>query len=305
MIFVLLIACTNVASLLLARGAAREKEFAIRLALGGGRARLIRQVLTESAVLSVAAGLLGLILAGVAIPALTALAPSNIPRLAEVDIDARVLAFTLGLSMLAGVLFGLVPALKLSQNYPNESLKESGRSASGSAKSNRLRGLLVVAEFALAVVLLAGAGLLIRSFLRLQAVDLGFKPERVLTMKVIVPGSKNATQKAAFYQQAFEHLIALPGVQAVGAISHVFLETNPDITITIEGRPPSGQAAGALMDDVVSSGYFTTMGISLLKGRFFSDQDGPESPRAAIINETMARRFFSGRRSHWEAIQVW
>ena len=293
-VFVLLIACTNVASLLLARGAAREKEFAIRLALGGGRARLIRQVLTESAVLSLTAGLLGLILAGLAIPALTALAPPNIPRLDEVDIDARVLAFTVGLSMLAGILFGLIPALKLSQNCPNESLKEGGRSASGGVKSNRLRGLLVVAEFALAVVLLTGAGLLIRSFLRLQAVDLGFKPERVLTMKVIVPEAKSGTQKAAFYQQAFERLNALPGVQAAGAISHVFLETNPDIAIKVEGRPPSGQAPGALMDDVVSSGYFTTMGISLLKGRFFSDQDGTESPRAAIINETMARRFFLG-----------
>jgi putative ABC transport system permease protein len=293
-VFVLLIACTNVASLVLARGTAREKEFAIRLALGGGRMRLIRQALIESTTLSLVAGLLGLILAGVAIPALAALAPPNIPRLDEVDIDARVLAFALGLSMLAGILFGLVPALKLSQNDPSGSLKESGRGASGGARSHQLRGLLVVAEFALAVVLLVGSGLLIRSFLRLQTVDLGLKAERVLTMKVIVPESKNVAQKAAFYQQAFERLIALPGVQAVGAISHVFLETNPDITITVEGSAISGQAAGALMDDVVSSGYFTTMGIPLLKGRFFSDQDGPESPRVAIINETMARRFFPG-----------
>src|SRR5262245_61570927 len=293
-VFVLLIACANVASLLLARGVAREREFAIRVALGGGRARLIRQVLMESTALSLTAGLLGLILAGVAIPALTTLAPPNIPRLSEVDIDARVLAFTLGLSMLAGIVFGLIPALKLSQNHPNESLKESGRGSSGAVRSNRLRGLLVAAEFALAVVLLAGAGLFIRSFLRLQAVDLGFRPERVLTMKVIVPESKDSARKTAFYQQAFERLIALPGIQVVGAISHVLLETNPDITITVEGRPPSGQVAGALMDDVVSSGYFTTMGISLLKGRFFSDQDGPESPRVAIINETMAHRFFPG-----------
>jgi predicted permease len=142
-------------------------------------------------------------------------------------------------------------------------------------------------------VLLTGAGCSFGVFFAFRQLTLD-SSLNVLTMKVIVPESKSGTQKAAFYQQAFERLNALPGVQAVGAISHVFLETNPDITITVEGRPPSGQATVALMDDVVSSGYFTTMGILLLRGRFFSDQDGPESPRAAIINETMARRFFLG-----------
>src|SRR5262249_54520393 len=183
-VFVLLIACTNVANLFLARGAAREREFAVRAALGAGRARLIRQLLTESAALSLAAGLLGLLCAKAGMRALIALGQRSIPRLDEVSLDPRVLTFTLGVSLLAGLLFGLTPALKLSRLDPNESLKEGGRSAAGGFGSRRARGWLVVVEFALAVMLLCGAGLLVRSFLAIQAVAPGFRTARVLLMRV-------------------------------------------------------------------------------------------------------------------------
>jgi predicted permease len=292
--FVLLIACTNVANLLLARGATREREFAIRLGLGAGRARLIRQLLTESTALALAAGALGLALAAAGIRVLLAFAPQGIPRLDETSLDPRVLAFAGGLSLLTGVVFGLGPALKLSRNNPSEALKDGSRGSSSGLKLRHTRSLLVVAEFALAVVLLAGAGLLSHSFLRIQQVDPGFRPGRLLTLRLELPGAKNQAQKVAYYQQAFERVKALPGVESVGAISHVFLEFNPDVTITVEGRPAPhpDQAAEQLMDDVVSAEYFTTMGISLRRGRFFSEQDGPGAPRAALINETMARRFF-------------
>lgn len=293
---VLLIACANLANLLLARGAGREREFAIRLALGASRARLIRQLLTESAALAVGAGALGLWLAAMGLRALIALAPPNIPRLDEVRIDGRVLAFTLLLSVLTNFLFGLLPAWKLSRTDPHESLKDGSRGLSGGLGGQRTRGALVAAEVALVVVLLAGAGLLIRSFLRLQAVDAGFDPRRVLVIKLNLPAPTPKNQLRLFYQQVFERLSALPGVESVGAISHIFLETNPDIMVAIEGAPPSrpGQALEPLMFDEVSLNYFTTMRVPLLKGRFFSEQDGPDSPPVAIINETMARRFLPG-----------
>jgi predicted permease len=294
--FVLLIACANVANLLLARGATREREFAIRLGLGAGRARLIRQLLTESTALALAAGALGLALAAAGIRVLLAFAPQGIPRLNEISLDLRVLAFTGGVSVLTGVVFGLGPALKLSTNSPGDVLKDGGRGSSSGLKLRHARGLLVVAEFALAVVLLAGAGVLIRSFLRIQQVDPGFRLGRLLTLKLELPGAKNQAQKIAYYQQAFERVRSLRGVESVGAISHVFLEFNPDVTITVEGRPAPhpDQAVEQLMDDVVSVDYFTTMGIPLRRGRFFSEQDGPGAPRAALINEAMARRFFPG-----------
>jgi len=294
-ILVLLIACVNIANLLLARGAARRREFAVRLALGAGQWRIARQLLSESLLLAIVGGAMGLPLTVWGIELLVKLSPRGIPRLDEISVDARVLGFALITSLATGIIFGLMPAWKISRNDPNEALKEGGRSEA-SAGLQRARGALVVAEIALALVLLVGAGLLIRSFLRVQAVDLGFRPERALTMKLDLPGSRTRPQKVAFYQQAFERIAALPGVESVGAISHVFLETNPDIGITIEGHASTSSAESALplMDDVVSADYFNAMGIPLLRGRFFADHDILDAPRVAIINETMARRFFPG-----------
>ncbi|MGH9849262.1 MAG: ADOP family duplicated permease [Blastocatellia bacterium] len=292
---ILLIACSNVANLSLARNAARRREFAVRLALGAGPWRLVWQLLSESLLLGMLGGLSGVFLAVWGIDLLRKFSPRGIPRQEEVSVDGRVLVFALVTSLLTGALFGLLPAGKISQSDPHEVLKEGGRNEA-SAGMHRARGALVVVEVALALVLLVGAGLLIRSFLRVQAVELGFKPERALTLKLDLPDSKNRAQKVAFYQQAFERLAALPGVEAVGAISHVFLENNPDTGITIEGHDTASanEAALPLMDDVVSADYFKAMGIPLLKGRFFTDQDTLDAPRVAIINETMARRFFPG-----------
>ncbi|HEV7890855.1 MAG TPA: ABC transporter permease [Pyrinomonadaceae bacterium] len=294
-LFVLLIACANLANLMLARGAARGREFAIRAALGARRPRLVLQLLTENAVLALAAGLLGLALAAFGVRALVAFAPRDVPRLEDVGIDFRVLLFTFCLSLLASVLFGLLPAWRVARTDPNDSLKEGGRGVSGRVAS-RTRGLLVAAEVALAVVLLAGAGLLIRSFLRVQAVEPGFDPARLLTLKVNLPASSSNAQTSQFYRQAFERVATLPGVESVGAARHIFLETHPDVPVYVEGHaPPSpGQGRDELTSDEVSAGYFKTMRIPLLKGRFFNDEDGAESPRVAVINETMARRFFPG-----------
>ncbi len=296
-VFVLLIACVNVANLLLARGAAREREFAVRAALGAGRGRLIRQLLTESAFLALASGLLGLGLAALGVRALIALAPSDTPRLDEVTIDPGVLVFTACVSLLTGLLFGLAPAWKVSRSNPNETLKEGGRGSSGGLRLRQTRGLLVVVECALAVALLSSAGLMIRSFMRLHSVDPGFKPESLLMVRVSLPQAPNrtATQTAAFFRQVFEQVAALPGVHAAGAIEHFIMIQNPDGTITVEGRAPDdgGQGAGELAAEGISHDLFQALSTPLLKGRFFTRQETFDS-RVAIINETLARRYFPG-----------
>jgi putative ABC transport system permease protein len=294
--FVLLIACANVANLLLARAAIREKEIAIRLALGAGRRRVIRQLLTESMVLGFAGGAAGLLLAIWGLAALIALSPADVPHLDQTRMDIRVLAFTLAVSLLTGLLFGLVPALQASKPDLNDALKEGGRGAGGGVRAIRVRNLLVVSEIALSLVLLVGAGLLIRSFVRLQQFELGFNPEHLLTMRVQLPGSKyrEGKQVAAFYQQLMERLEAVPGVQSAGAISSIFLDDTPNSTnFTIEGRPvPVGAESIEVPLDAVTTSYFKVMGIPLLEGREFDEHDVPTSPPVAIINQTFARRFF-------------
>lgn len=294
--FVLLIACANVANLLLARAAIREKEIAIRLALGAGRRRVIRQLLTESMVLGFAGGAAGLLLAIWGLAALIALSPADVPHLDQTRIDIRVLAFTLAVSLLTGLLFGLVPALQASKPDLNDALKEGGRGAGGGVRAIRVRNLLVVSEIALSLVLLVGAGLLIRSFVRLQQFELGFNPENLLTMRVQLPGSKYPENKQVlnFYQQLMERLEAVPGVQSAGAISSVFLTETPNSTnFTIEGRPvPVGAESIEVPLDAVTNSYFKVMGIPLLEGREFDEHDVPTSPPVAIINQTFARRFF-------------
>jgi putative ABC transport system permease protein len=296
--FVLLIACANVANLLLARAAMREKEVAVRLALGAGRSRIVRQLLTESALLAVVGGGVGLLLAVVGLKALVALSPADIPRLDQTGIDLRVLGFTLAVSLLTGLIFGLVPALQASRPDLNDSLKDGGRGSTGGIRGMRVRNLLVVSEIALSLVLLVGAGLLIRSFMRLQQFDLGFNPNNLLTMRIQLPGSKyrDGNQVATFYQQLLQRLEAVPGVQSAGAISSVFLDDTPNSTnFSIEGRPvATGVESIEVPFDSVSPSYFRVMGIPLLAGREFDDRDVQGSTPVAIINQTFANRFFPG-----------
>ena len=297
-VLVLLIACTNVASLTLARGAARGREFAIRTALGAGRTQLIRQLLIESAALSLASGCLGFWLASIGVRTLVSAGPAGIPRLEETGIDLRVLTFTLLISILTGLLFGLAPAWKISRSDPNDSLKGGGRSATSGHRSGRTREALVVLEFGLAVVLLAGAGLLVRSFLRIQEVDLGFKPERILMMHLILPDSwtPDSARTTAFFERAIQKVETLPGVKAAAIGGGFGDEHIPNLIVTVEGRPtvPRGEHREEITDDVISDGYFRAMGVPLLSGRFFSNEDGPHTPPVAIISEEMAGRFWPG-----------
>src|SRR5215831_13498327 len=294
-VFVLLIACANVANLMLARGIAREREMAVRLALGAGRLRLIRQLLTESALLALLAGAVGLLIARWGIQALLSFSPPNIRHLDSVAIDAKVLAFTSVVALLTILLFGLAPALKISQTQPGAALKE-GRSASGGVSGRRLRGLLLITEFSLAVLLLAGAGLLLRSFSKLQAVDPGFDPARVLLVQMTPARNTTADQWRNFYQQVSERIAALPGVEAAGLTEEIFISGNPTGMITIEGASPDSSATARIpfRRDVISEGFFQTLRVPLRTGRFFTAQDNQGSVPVTIINETMARRLWPG-----------
>jgi putative ABC transport system permease protein len=293
--FVLLIACANVANLLLSRAAARHKELALRAALGASRLRLIRQMLTESVLLALMGGLLGVMLAVWGIRLLIAFGPDNIPRLNEITIDLGVLFFTFGVSLLTGLLFGLVPALQASRPDLNDALKEGGRGSTG-GRSGTLRNAFIVAEVSLALVLLIGAGLMIRSFARLQSVETGLKAANVLTMRAQLPGKKYSEphQIVDFYKQAQERIATIPGVQAVGAISYLPLTgglASRD-SFKIPGQPPPapGQEPGVEVR-VVTPTYFQAMGIPLLKGRLLNERDVKET-RVLLINETMAKRYF-------------
>jgi predicted permease len=290
-VLVLLIACTNVANLMLARGIAREREMAIRMALGAGRWRLIRQLLTESALLVLLAGAGGLLIASWGIRAVLSFSPANLPRMDGVAIDAKVLAFTTIVSLLTGLLFGLAPALKISQTRPGVALK-AGRSASGGSSG----GLLVITEFGLAVLLLAGAGLLLRSFSKLQAVDPGFDPARVLTLQLTPARNSTEDQWRVFYGQVSERIAALPGVEAFGLTSEIVISGNPGGPITIEGASLDSSATARIpfRRDVISEGFFQTLRAPLRRGRFFNAQDNQAAVPVTIINETMARQFWPG-----------
>ncbi len=296
--FVLLIACTNVANLLLARAAMREKEISIRLALGAGRSRIIRQLLTESALLALFGGAVGLLLAIWGLDALVALSPADIPRLDQIGIDGKVLGFTFAVSLLTGFIFGLVPALQASNPDLNDSLKEGGRGSTGGIRGARVRNLLVVSEIALSLVLLIGAGLLIRSFMRLQEFNLGFNADKLITMRIQLPRSKYREEKqiASFYTQLLERMESVPGVQSVGAIADMFLtDTASSTNFAIEGRPaPVGAEQIEVPFDAVSPSYFRVMGIPLLSGREFDERDIAGATPVVIINQTFALRFFPG-----------
>ena len=296
---VLLIACANVANLLLARAAARQREIAIRIALGAGRRRLIRQLLTESLLIGLSGGVLGLLLAVWCVDALIGLGP-NVPRLQEVGIDGSVLFFTFALAVLTSVIFGLVPALQTSKTDLNETLKESGRSATGGARRRMLGNSLVVVEVALSFVLLAGAGLMINSLLRLQRVNPGFRTDRILTMHFTLPAAKYPEDRpdltAGFFQQLTERVKALPGVESAGVTTGLPLTNSVwGKLLTLADRP-----APTSLDDVpsvqyrqVSPDYFATLAIPVTKGRSFNERDTRNALPVAIINETTARMFFA------------
>src|SRR5262245_40636447 len=291
---VLLIACANVANLLLARASAREREIAVRTAIGAGRWRVVRQLLTESVLLSTVGGALGLLLAVWGLALLRWLNPNDIPRLAAIGIDNRVLAFTTSVAMLTGVLFGLAPALRSSRVNLAEMLKEGGRSLAGG--HHRLRDMLVVTEIALSLVLLIGAGLLIRSFVLVQQVEPGFAPKNVLSMRMalIGPAYEEEARRVSFYQRLWERIRRLPGVESAGGVSALPLTGGLSWGgITIEGYDASsGQSAIQADMRFASVGYFETMKIPLIRGRFFAEQDTKESQRVVIVDENMAGAYW-------------
>ncbi len=290
---VLLIACANVANLLLVRAAGRQREVAVRSALGAKRGRIIRQLLTESLLLAGMGGLAGLALAWFGTRLLISLAPPDLLNLPQAQINVTVLAFTLGVSLLTGVIFGLAPAFETTRLNLHESLKEGGKNIGGGARSQRLRNSLVILEVALALVLLICAGLLIRSFARLQGVDPGFNASNVLTMRVNLPTRKydNDQKRINFYREAVAQMHSLPGVESVGAINFLpFAAPHAGTLVEIEGRPkpPPGQGlnTGVMVSDL---NYFRTMQIPLKRGRLFTDQEAAEMRHVVVVNESFAR----------------
>ncbi len=291
----LLIACANIASLLLARAAARRRELAVRAALGAARVRIIRQLLTESLLLSTLGGGLGLLLGYGGLGVLLRFIPPTVPRLQNISLDMRVLLFTALLAGLTGVLFGLVPAWQAAKENLNDALKDAGRTNS-SGRGLRSHRLLVTAEVALVAVLLVGAVLLLQSFRRLLAVDAGFSAEGVATFDVSLPRLRypKADERAQFFAQATEHLRNLPGVRAVGMVSNLPLSSNESMDyFAIEGAPSVPRGKEPLAEErTITPGYFAAMGIGLVSGRDFEATDNPGKPPVAIINETLARKFF-------------
>jgi putative ABC transport system permease protein len=292
--FVLLIACVNIANLLLSRAAGRAREIAVRRALGADRLRIVRQLLTESVVLAVSGGALGVLVAVWGVSALTRLAPPGTPRIDEVGVDGRVLVFAALLSVATGVLFGLVPAAQAARDRVTNALKQGGRGQLGDG-GVRVRRALIVAELALALVLLAGGGLLLRTFLAMQRADLGFNPDKVLTGFVLPAGSHYRTDPArvAFYDAVLARTAALPGVDVAALSSVIPLNGDSDTDFAIDGRPEPTRSADALVTwyRVVSANYFAAMQIPLRHGRLFADR---EAAPVVVISETMAKRQWPG-----------
>jgi putative ABC transport system permease protein len=294
--FVLLIACVNVANLILARSSARQREFAVRLALGAGRARLIRQLSTESLLLGMLGGGLGIALAAAMTRGIVAMAPANVPRLSGVRMDSQVLLFTLAVSLLAGVLSGIAPAFGFSARRVSEQLQAGGRGAS-QASGGGLRSVLVASEIALAIVLVAGAGLMAKSLYRLEQVRPGFRTENILSFFVTLPDAKySAERRPVFFGDLIERIRRIPGVESAGATTALPLSGTDDAyTFEIEGRPrAAGQPMTGAHYRVVSPDYFLTLGIPLLRGRMFSARDTAASVRTAVINDSLARKYFPG-----------
>jgi putative ABC transport system permease protein len=294
--FVLLIACANVAHMLLARTAERQKEIAVRVALGAGKARMVTQFLTENLLLAGIGAGAGLLLASGGIKVLIALSPAFLPRVELVRIDSHVVIFLTCVTVVTALVFGLAPALHATAGNLSEALKEGGRSDTGGVRRNRLRSFLVASEFALAFMLLIGAGLMVRSFYALQSVETGFNPHNVLSMIVSVAGTQeeHAGTREVFYRELLQKLRALPGVRAAGGINHLPLAGDMwDRSFRIEGRPEArpGEAPDAVYR-IVMPGYFQAMRLSVLSGRAISDRDDARSPAVVMLNEQAAHVFW-------------
>ena len=308
--FVLLIACANVANLLLARAAYRQKEIALRTALGASRARIIRQLLTESVLLSLISGVAGLAISVWLLKLLIAITPANTPRIAEIAIDLRVFAFTAGVTVLAGLLFGLFPALQTSRPNLNETLKDSGQRGAQTGGRNRAGSLLIVSEIALSFVLLAGAGLLIKSFLHLREIDPGFNAENVLTMRLSLPPGKYAQgePRAQIYRQLIESVKSTPGVHSAAAILSLPLggdTFNVGRGVIPEGRPMTPEEQVNPQHLAITPDYFQTLQIPLKAGRTFSDQDNLQATKVVIINEKLARQLWPGENPIGRHFTIW
>ena len=293
--FVLLIACANIANLLLARASSRQKEIAVRSALGASRFRLVRQLLTESLLLSIAGGISGFLLSIWLTRLLIAISPANSPRFDEIRPDTRVLIFTVGITLLTALIFGLVPALQGSRVDQAESLKESSRGNAG--RRNRVRGLLMTTEIAMSFVLLVGAGLLIKSFIRLREVNSGINPDNVLTFRLSAPPGKftEDKQREQFFSQVIDQIKTTPGVQSVGMVLSLPLgadSLNLFRGLIPEGRPAKIEEALDTNNLIVSPEYFRTLQIPLIAGRSFDDRDTNNSPKVVIINEPAARKLW-------------
>ena len=296
--FVLLIACANVANLTLARAVGRHRELAVRAALGAGRGRIIRQLLTESLLLAIAGGLLGLLFALLGVKLLSAFVPENVPRFGETSIDLTVLGFTLGASLLTGLLFGIAPALQSSKLDLNEALKEGGRTGTDGHGRKRVRSALVISEVALSLILLVGAGLLIKSFMKLSNTDPGFNPDHTLTGSISLVTVRYDTKEKIidFYRRLIERVRALPGVRSVGAVTPLPLsDNNTSFSFAVVGQPPPppGERLSA-STRVVTPDYFVAQGIPLRQGRFFNEQDKAGGPGVVIVNEAFAHRYLPG-----------
>ena len=289
---VLLIAATNVASLSLARSASREREIAVRAALGASRMRIVGQLLAESLTLAAISGLLGLAIADAGIRLILAIRPVNLARLNEVGLDPYVLGCALALCLLTGTLVGLAPAITMARRDLRPSGQEGGRGIAGGVATRRTRSALVVTEFALAIVLLVAAGLLVRSLWSVKRVALGFRPERVLSMNLSTTTFSTPAQRAGFYNGALEQIASLPGVENAAVIGDLFIGGNPERTVTAEGDARIVSDRLRLRSDEASPGFFQTVGTPLLRGRFFSAADGTSGPPVAIINDAMARRLW-------------
>jgi putative ABC transport system permease protein len=293
--FVLLIACCNVANLLMVRASARDREIGIRAALGASRRRLVRQLLTESLLLSVTGAVFGVGLARLGVSVITSMGAKAFPRLASASLDLATLVFSVAVALATGILFGVVPAAQASQGRSYDSLKEGGRGSSTGAASQNLRKILVAGEVALSLALLAGAGLLIQSFMRLQAVDPGFRTEGVLTIRVALPPARypQPAQINSFYQRLLDRVRNVPGVQSAGATSALPLSGNggsgtvsPDSPLVQPGQYPEADQR------FITPGYFETVGTKLIAGRYFDDHDTATTARVAIIDETMAKTYW-------------
>jgi predicted permease len=295
---VLLTACANVANLQLARAASRRREIAVREALGAPRNRIIRQLLTESTMLSAIGAAIGLALSYWAIAAITTLVPKSIglPRLSEVHVDAAALLFTSTVALLTGILFGLAPALHTSRPDLQSTLKEGGRTVAGSRGLRRARGMLIVAEMALTLMLLAGAGLLLRSFLELQSTSPGFNPRNLITTSVPVDFTRYREEgkRSLFYQSILQQVESMPGVQSAALNSSIPLGFYLGMGFRVQGRVAAPGDAPQASYSSISASYFKTMQVPLIAGREFTDQDNQQSPRVAIINEAMQQSFFPG-----------